>query len=391
MPITREEALLNTMATGVASGVEPITREEQYLSYIAGESYTKPDSPITRKEVFLDKIPQAGSGGGGVTIRNQNKTITANGTYKADSGYTGLGTVTVDVPNDSEAEELLTALYQKTVTTEQCDKILVKHKGGFPEYAFYYCKNITSLDLRADNSKPYILQQAFRYCTGLKTINMSKDSNVNVLATSCFANCTALEKVTLSPQIENVGGTVFDHCTALKEIVFQSAANVASSAFTNDNALEWLDYSGVSGDTIPALVDTNQMSYTSWKALVPVGWMREMKQATNWVKYPSRIVCSRYVGEEFRVYSWGVAEAAPEDSGFLLYINGEPVGDLYSLDGAVFESVQCVGIDRKDGYAGGAVSLKNEYGEEMPFEYGIDVSVGPNWHLNLKSPAQKEV
>lgn len=39
-----------------------------------------------------------GSNGEGVTIRNQNKTLTKNGTYKADSGYTGLGTVKVNVP-----------------------------------------------------------------------------------------------------------------------------------------------------------------------------------------------------------------------------------------------------------------------------------------------------
>ena len=102
MPITREEKLLNTLATGVASGVSPITREEQYLSYIAGETYTKPDAPITRKEAFLDKIPQGGGGGSGVTIKNQNKTITENGTYTADSGYTGLGTVTVDVQASGE-------------------------------------------------------------------------------------------------------------------------------------------------------------------------------------------------------------------------------------------------------------------------------------------------
>ncbi len=36
--------------------------------------------------------------GGGVAIKNQDKTITENGTYKADSGYTGLGTVNVNVP-----------------------------------------------------------------------------------------------------------------------------------------------------------------------------------------------------------------------------------------------------------------------------------------------------
>lgn len=40
-------------------------------------------------------------GGGGEPINNQDKTIIANGSYTADEGYTGLGTVTVNVPNPS--------------------------------------------------------------------------------------------------------------------------------------------------------------------------------------------------------------------------------------------------------------------------------------------------
>ena len=36
--------------------------------------------------------------GGGTTINNQDLDITQNGTYTADEGYTGLGTVDVDVP-----------------------------------------------------------------------------------------------------------------------------------------------------------------------------------------------------------------------------------------------------------------------------------------------------
>lgn len=50
---------------------------------------------------FLQAISDAcdNAGGGGVTIKNQDKTITENGTYKADSGYTGLGTVSVNVPS----------------------------------------------------------------------------------------------------------------------------------------------------------------------------------------------------------------------------------------------------------------------------------------------------
>ena len=100
MGITREEQLLKSVATGVASDIKPITREEQYLSYIGGGSSVLPAQPITRKEVLLDTIAKNGigsGGGGGVTINNQNKTITENGTYTADEGYTGLGTVTVDV------------------------------------------------------------------------------------------------------------------------------------------------------------------------------------------------------------------------------------------------------------------------------------------------------
>lgn len=51
-----------------------------------------------------------GNSGGGVAIKNQDKTITENGTYKADSGYTGLGTVSVNVPSKEPV------LQDKTIT-----------------------------------------------------------------------------------------------------------------------------------------------------------------------------------------------------------------------------------------------------------------------------------
>lgn len=61
---------------------------------------------------FLQAISDAcdNAGGGGVAIKNQDKTITENGTYKADSGYTGLGTVSVNVPSEEPV------LQEKTVT-----------------------------------------------------------------------------------------------------------------------------------------------------------------------------------------------------------------------------------------------------------------------------------
>jgi hypothetical protein len=40
----------------------------------------------------VNNLPEAGSG-----VRNQDITITENGTYTAENGFTGFGTVTVEV------------------------------------------------------------------------------------------------------------------------------------------------------------------------------------------------------------------------------------------------------------------------------------------------------
>ena len=55
------------------------------------------------KEIPLG-IYKSESGGGG-EVNNQNKTITENGVYTADAGYTGLGTVTVDVPSSGQTKD----------------------------------------------------------------------------------------------------------------------------------------------------------------------------------------------------------------------------------------------------------------------------------------------
>ena len=68
------------------SNLSPITREEQYLSYIAGETNTYPIKPITRKETYLDKIAKSGISGGGSSINVQPLTIKENGTYYAPQG-----------------------------------------------------------------------------------------------------------------------------------------------------------------------------------------------------------------------------------------------------------------------------------------------------------------
>ena len=70
------------------------------------------------KYAMYKKMFGGKGGGSGTTIRNQNKIVTENGVYSADSGYTGLGTVTVIVPNSiteiSTATEMDTILANAT-------------------------------------------------------------------------------------------------------------------------------------------------------------------------------------------------------------------------------------------------------------------------------------
>ena len=95
-PVTRKEHLLSAIAAG-GDIISPVTREEMYLAYMAGDTSIVLPEPVTRKEQFLHQACLNG-GSGGVEINNQDKTITENGEYTADAGYTGLGTVTVNVP-----------------------------------------------------------------------------------------------------------------------------------------------------------------------------------------------------------------------------------------------------------------------------------------------------
>ena len=42
----------------------PVTRQEQYLSNIAGQGTPLPETPITREEAYLEAIAKQGGGGG---------------------------------------------------------------------------------------------------------------------------------------------------------------------------------------------------------------------------------------------------------------------------------------------------------------------------------------
>ena len=93
-----------------------------------------------------------GSGGGGVTIKNQNKTITENGTYTADSGYTGLGRVEVDVQGGGGGASVYKALSWKGTT--------VPNEG---EVGTVYINNKMSIQQVMDMAQTVLLQEKENY------------------------------------------------------------------------------------------------------------------------------------------------------------------------------------------------------------------------------------
>lgn len=95
-PITREEMFLAAAAGYDVTPPEPVTRKEKFLAKLAGMEVETP-TVFTRQERLLD---EAASRAPSVTINNQDITVTENGQYTADEGYTGLGTVTVEVPDE---------------------------------------------------------------------------------------------------------------------------------------------------------------------------------------------------------------------------------------------------------------------------------------------------
>lgn len=92
---------------------------------------------------------------GGSVINNQDKTITSNGIYNADAGYTGLGTVTVNVPSSGGGDvKLFTSIVnmQADPNPQIGDKAVVYNStdGNYfnvgVDAQYFSCPNVVDLN-----------------------------------------------------------------------------------------------------------------------------------------------------------------------------------------------------------------------------------------------------
>lgn len=254
------------------------------------------------KDLFIDEAKKAllnkENGSGGVKINNQDKTITANGVYSADEGFTGLGNVSVNVPVNVDGGEMLDAIVDGNITEIISNAKRVRSK------AFAECKLLTSVNLP---KATYIGTYAFENCTSLKNISVS----VGTISSYAFSGCTSLETVDL-PVTSNIQNSAFSGCTsiknvnvpkvtmiasygfagciALKSVALPRITTIGSCAFFNCTALEFLDFTGVS--SVPSLDNTNAFTGvpTTCEFRVPAALADEWKAQSRWSTYASQIV-----------------------------------------------------------------------------------------------------
>lgn len=202
-------------------------------------------------------VAQKLGGGGGVPINNQDKTITQNGTYIADEGFTGLGTVKVSVARDDQTdiEAQLNAVIDGSIVETSGNAASIR------AYAFYKCSTLTTADFPVATS---LGSSAFYGCSKLTTVNAPVATNIGTYA---FCNCSTLTKVNFTVATR-IGGNAFDSCKALTALILRSEVICTLSG-------------------ISAFYSTPIYSGTGY-IYVPRALVDSYKAASNWSTYAAQ-------------------------------------------------------------------------------------------------------
>lgn len=130
------------------------------------------------------------------------------------------------------------------------------------DYAFYSCKNLTSLSLPA----------------------------LTTAGTYVFYGCASIKSISL-PLLSSIGNNFFYGCSSLEVLYLPSATSIKNQVFVNCGKLKdiWLN-----NDSQVCTYGTSNTAYdpknADLKIHVPAALLDQYKTATNWVRLASKFV-----------------------------------------------------------------------------------------------------
>ena len=280
---SRTETLLNSIASGEPSGVTPKTREEAYLSYIAGESDTYPTTPTTRKEFYLDKIAQNGAGGGpggsdiDFTLANATESDVLSGkTFYAQNKTLKTGTLEMPSGGGETTENKLAKLIDGTIT-----EMTANDWGGATNIRSYCFSSTNIASVEMADTITTIEGYAFRRCSTLTHLKFS--NNLLTIGGSAFVECKGLkEEIIIPNSVTTIGQQSFYSCTNIPKItVGTSVTLIQGDAFNNVGSSSNKPVL-VMLPTTPPTLQSNAISSYFQKIIVPKGCLSAYQSATNW-------------------------------------------------------------------------------------------------------------
>lgn len=285
------------------------------MAHLAGIG-KKPEKPITRKEMFLDKIELGGGSSGGASaldslidgsiaeVTSNAETVTAYALYKCKSLVTANFPLATSIGDYalSNCENLSTVNFPKVITIGESsfrsDKTLKSvtfpKATSMSQYAFANCDNLTTVDFpkltKAGNSDftqdkaltfvnlPNLQRtyKTFSDCTSLTTITLPQVTNLGI---STFMQCYSLICVDL-PIVTTIDAQAFQNDRVLKKVILRSE-NLCS--LTNTNAFTSCYH--ITGETKPTY---NPNGDKDGYIYVPRALVDTYKSATNWSTYATQ-------------------------------------------------------------------------------------------------------
>lgn len=245
------------------------------------------------KELFINEAkPALGRhSGGGVELNNQDLAITENGTYTAEEGYTGLGTVTVSVASAGDADFI--GVLDRTAA----NPILPEGLTSIGMYAFARCANLvlpslpsglTSIGMYAfdrcaklaltslPSGLTSIDMYAFNECTSLALTSLPSGlTNINDYA---FYQCTNIALTSLPSSIQTIGANAFRYCSGLTTMTLPSSIQTINAyAFANCSGLNSVTFEGT-----PTSIANTVFYTTTQLATINVPWAEGAVSGAPW-------------------------------------------------------------------------------------------------------------